>query len=109
MKLSKDTGRKENLAGLVVWILFIVIYYCAISLFLRGSVISDIMGQPYSILENLGTIGIIVVSVTAGLLTARPLFRIFLRLKAYRPQKGAGWKEWRGRKEKTAERKEGGS
>ena len=31
MKISKDTGRGENIAGLVLWVLFIILYYCAIS------------------------------------------------------------------------------
>lgn len=38
MKISKDTGRGENIAGLVLWIIFIILYYCGISLLFRGSV-----------------------------------------------------------------------
>ena len=91
MKISKDTGRGENIAGLVVWILFIILYYCAISMLFRGSVLPNNSGLPYSFKDDLGTICIIVVSVIAGLLTARPLFRIYLRLKAYRAHTTAGW------------------
>jgi hypothetical protein len=107
MKLPKDTGRRENLIGMALWILFIILYYCAISLLLRGSVIPDMFGQAYGILDDLVTLCIIVVSVIAGLLTARTLFRVFLSLKAYHAHEGAGWKEWRSRKENHADRQEG--
>lgn len=102
VKIPKDTGRRENLAGLVLWIIFIILYYCAISIVFRGSVFPENTGLSYSILDSLSMGGIIAVSVMAGLLTARPLFRIYLRLRAYKAQEGPGWADWRNRKEKTA-------
>lgn len=101
VKIPKDTGRRENLAGLALWILFIILYYCAISLIFRGSVFPENTGPSVSILPGPGTVCICVVSVIAGLLTARPLFHIYLRLKAYRAYEGPGWEDWRKRKEKT--------
>ena len=98
MKISKDTGRRENLIGLALGILFIVLYYCALSMFFQGSVVPVSFGLSNSFKQDLAALCIIMVSLTAGLLTARPLFRIYLRLKAYHVQEGPGWQDWRNRK-----------
>lgn len=95
MKISRDTGRKENLAAFTAWVVFIIIYFCAISFLLRGYIISS----RFSILEDLGSIAIIVVSVILALLTVRLLFRVYLRMKAYHVREGTAWREWSEKKE----------
>ena len=100
MKIPYDTGRRENLIGLVLWGIFIIVYYCAISMLLRVPIIPQNIGKSYSLLYDLVTLCIILVSVTAALLTARLLFQIYLRQKAYHTHEGAGWQNWRSRKEK---------
>ena len=97
MKMSRDTGRKENLAAFTAWMICIVLYFCAISYLLRGYIITS----RSSILENLGSIAIIVVSVILALLTVRLLFRLYLRMKAYHVRKGAAWREWSEKKNHT--------
>lgn len=100
MRISKDTGRRENITGLVFWIMFIIVYYCLLSQILRGYIIPEYGGRMFSILDDLGTIGIALISVIAGLLTTRPLFRIYLKLKAYHVRKSAAWQDWRSKKQK---------
>ena len=104
MKIPYDTGRRENLIGLVLWGIFIFVYYRAITLFFQRPFIPNNLGSSYSFLYDLGTLCIIIVSVTAALLTARLLFQIYLRQKAYHTHEGAGWQNWRSRKEKHSDR-----
>ena len=107
MKISKETGRRENLIGTVLWILFIILYYCALSILFQGSVFPANGRLSYSFTQDLVTLCIITVSVIAGLLTARPLFRIYLKLKAYRVHTGSGWQDRRKRKKKSVDRETG--
>lgn len=100
MKIPYDTGRRENLIGLVLWGIFIIVYYCAISALFHRPIIPVNSGLSYSFLYDLGTLCIILVSVTAALLTARLLFHTYLSLKAYHIHEGSGWQNWRSRKEK---------
>lgn len=101
-RISKKTGQKDNLAALVCWLIMTAVYYCIFSLLLRGYVLGSFISLEDSVMQDLGTIGIIVVIVIAALLTVRPAFRLYLRMKAYRAQKGPGWQDW---KERTGGKK----
>ena len=71
MKISYNTGRRENIIGLVLWGIFIIVYCCAIYMLFR--------------------------------------FHFYLSLRAFHAHEGAGWQDWRNRKEKTADRETSGS
>lgn len=98
VKISKDTGRKENLIGLVLWILFTIVYMFVIVLFFTGSGIPKSIRVMISKAEFTATVLAAIVCLNLGLLTARLLFRLYLRQKAYQVQAGAGWQDWRNRK-----------
>lgn len=97
-KISGEKGRRENLAAAAGWILFAVVYYCVISLLFRGYIISVPDGVKNTLLHDLGSVLMITVSVIAGLLTVRPLFRLYLKWRSYRVHTKEGWQKW---KEKT--------
>lgn len=103
MKIPYDTGRRENLIGLVLWGVFIFVYYYVITKLFQRPFFPNIFGPSYSLLYDLGTLCIILVSVTGALLTARLLFHTYLSLKAYHIHEGSGWQNWRSRKEKRTD------
>ncbi len=109
MKISYNTGRRENIIGLVLWGIFIIVYCCAIYMLFRVPLIPQNTGKLYNLLYDLVTLCIILVSVIAALLTARVLFHFYLSLRAFHAHVGAGWQDWRNRKEKTADRETSGS
>lgn len=93
--ISGDKGRRENLAAAAGWILSAAVYYCVISLIFRGYIISVPDGVKNTLLQDLESVLIITVSVIAGLLTVRPLFRLYLKWRSYRVHPEKGWQKWK--------------
>ena len=94
-KISGNTGRMENLAAAAGWIFFAAVYYCVISLLFRVSIIPVPEGVKSTLLQYLGSVLMITASVIAGLLTVRPLFRLYLKWRSYRVRTEEGWQTWK--------------
>ena len=97
MKLPKDLGRKESLAGIAAVVLVSFVYACLLLYVIRGSFFPQSHSAAGSVKDNLLLIVIMVVCVEAAILTVRPLYRLYLKIRAYHVKKGSEWQSWRDR------------
>lgn len=97
MKLPGDLGRKESIAGIAAVLILSVVYGCLLSYVIRGSVLPEINSLTGSVADSVMWLLFMVVGVQAAILTIRPLFRLYLKIRAYHVKKGSEWQNWRER------------
>ena len=109
MRLPVEMGRKENIIAMICGAALGILYTFIASVLIWGSIIpSHYVSFSGELVRDLEEILLVVFCMQGGLITARFFFQVYLRMRAYRPVKEAGWKQWQEREVREQALEDGG-